>query len=65
MKEEKTTSSANSLGNQPAPNLANNPEVKDRGLAESNQQEEAREDMCDLRRGVFRTEDTGLFLRSS
>jgi hypothetical protein len=38
-KEEKTTSLANSLGKQQAPNLANNPEVKDRGLAESNQQE--------------------------
>ncbi len=39
MKEEKTTSSADSLGKQPAPNLANNPEAKGRGLAESNQQE--------------------------
>jgi hypothetical protein len=40
MKEEKTTSAANSLGKQPAPNLAHSPEVKDRGLAESNQQED-------------------------
>ncbi len=29
----------NGLGKQPAPNLANNPEVKDKGLAVSNQQE--------------------------
>jgi hypothetical protein len=39
MKEEETTNAASSLGKQPAPNIANDPEVKDRGLAESNQQE--------------------------
>jgi hypothetical protein len=39
MKEERTTSLADGLGKQPASNLANNPEAKGRGLAESNQQE--------------------------
>jgi hypothetical protein len=38
MKEKKTTNAANSPGKQSAPNLASNPEVKDKGLAENNQQ---------------------------
>jgi hypothetical protein len=38
IKEEKTTSLAGSLEKQPAPDLANNPEAKGRGLAEGNQQ---------------------------
>jgi hypothetical protein len=38
MKEKKTTNAVSSPGKQLAPNLASNPEVKDRGLAENNQQ---------------------------
>ncbi len=39
MKEERATDSAGGLEKQPAPDPANNPEAKNRGLAESNQQE--------------------------
>jgi hypothetical protein len=38
VREKKTTSAVNGPGKQTAPNLASNPEVKDRGLAENNQQ---------------------------
>ncbi len=38
VKEERTTSPAGGLEKQPAPDLANNPEAKGRGLAEDNQE---------------------------
>jgi hypothetical protein len=38
VKEERTTSPADGLEKQPAPDLANNPEAKGRGLAEGNQE---------------------------
>jgi hypothetical protein len=39
MREERATSSAGGLEKQPAPDPANNPKAKNRGLAESDQQE--------------------------
>ncbi len=59
---------AGGMERQIASDLAHNPEAKGRGLAEDNQSaEEGASDKItsDLRRGVFRTEDAGLFLRSS
>ncbi len=38
VKEERATSLADGLEKQPAPDLANNPEAKGRGLAEGNQE---------------------------
>ncbi len=65
-KEEGAANSASGRERQVAPNPVHNPEAKGRGLAETDQQKKGRATGPPaIRRGVFRTEEAGLFLRSS